>query len=65
MSNRVLEAFKSTNGIVEQEFSREVIEASQPRVTAMINRISTGQSTFEQEDALLLEEWRKIQKEMA
>ena len=56
-------AFKNTNGIVEHEFSDEVIKASEKRVNEMIERIATGQSTFEEEDDRLMAEWERNNQE--
>lgn len=63
MANRIRESFKNTNGIVEHEFSDEVIKASEKRVNEMIERIATGQSTFEEEDDRLMAEWERNNQE--
>ena len=54
-----LEAFRSATGIVDHEFSQEVIDASREADEARQQRILNGETTFEQEDAALMEEWRK------
>ena len=52
-------AFKNAKGIVDHEFSQEVIDASREADEARQQRILNGETTFEQEDAALMEEWRK------
>lgn len=54
---KIRQAFKDTNGIVEHEFSDEIVKSSAPRINEMIERIATGQTTFEQEDDALMKEW--------
>lgn len=64
MKSRIKEAFKNTNGIVEHEFSNDVVKASEQMVSEMIERIESGQSTFDEEDDRLMAEWnRNNQKE--
>lgn len=57
---QLLEAFRSAKGIVDHEFSQEVIDASREADEARQQRILNGETTFEQEDAALIEEWRKL-----
>lgn len=57
---QLLEAFRSAKGIVDHEFSQEVIDASREADEARQQRILNGETTFEQEDAALMEEWRKL-----
>ena len=57
---QLLEAFRSAKGIVDHEFSQEVIDACRADVEARQQRILNGETTFEQEDAALMEEWRKL-----
>lgn len=54
-AERIRAAFKATQGIVEH-----VIDASQADVDAMIERIASGESTFEEEDELLMMKWRTM-----
>ncbi|RKG47404.1 hypothetical protein D7V64_16790 [Acinetobacter cumulans] len=56
----LLEAFRSAKGIVDHEFSQEVIDACRETDEAREQRILNGETTFEQEDAALMEEWRKL-----
>ncbi len=56
---QLLEAFRSAKGIVDHEFSQEVIDACREADEAREQRILNGETTFEQEDAALMEEWRK------
>ncbi|WP_333664058.1 hypothetical protein [Acinetobacter sp.] len=53
-------SIKATQGIVEHSFEQHVIDASQADVNAMIERIASGESTFEEEDAVLMMKWRAI-----
>lgn len=59
-AERIRAAFKATQGIVEHEFEQHVIDASQVYVDAMIERIASGESTFEEEDELLMMKWRTM-----
>ncbi|EOR01860.1 hypothetical protein I593_04011, partial [Acinetobacter tandoii DSM 14970 = CIP 107469] len=49
-AERIRAAFKATQGIVEHSFEQHVIDASQADVNAMIERIASGESSFEEED---------------
>jgi hypothetical protein len=53
---KIRQAFKNTNGIVEHEFPDEIVKSCAPRINEMIERIATGQTTFEQEDEALMKE---------
>jgi hypothetical protein len=57
---KLLKAFRSAKGIVDHEFSQEVIDACRADVEARQQRILNGETTFEQEDAALMEEWYKL-----
>ena len=57
---QLLEAFRSAKGIVDHEFSQEVIDACQAADQARQQRILNGETTFEQEDAALMAEWKKL-----
>jgi hypothetical protein len=57
---QLLEAFRSAKGIVDHEFSQEVIDACREADEAREQRILNGETTFEQEDAALMEEWQKL-----
>ncbi len=54
------EAFRSAKGIVDHEFSQEVIDACQAADQARQQRILNGETTFEQEDAALMAEWKRL-----
>ncbi len=56
----IREAIKKSNGIVEHEFSDEIVKACAPEVDAMLERIATGQTTFEEEDERLMKEWTAL-----
>ncbi|KXZ64353.1 hypothetical protein [Acinetobacter venetianus] len=59
-AERIRAAFKATQGIAEHSFEQHVIDASQVDVNAMIERIASGESSFEEEDAVLMMKWRAI-----
>lgn len=54
------EAFRNTKGIVDYEFSQEVIDACQAADQARQQSILNGETTFEQEDAALMAELRRL-----
>ncbi|MBE2174196.1 MULTISPECIES: hypothetical protein [Acinetobacter] len=59
-ADRIRAAFKATQGIAEHSFEQHVIDASQVDVNAMIERIASGESSFEEEDAVLMMKWRAM-----
>ena len=59
---RLKEAFRSAKGIVDHEFSQDVIDACQPYENARHQRLLNGETTFEEEDAALMAEWRELNK---
>jgi hypothetical protein len=59
-ADRIRAAFKATQGIVEHSFEQHVIDASQADVNAMIERIASGESSFEEEDEVLMMKWRAM-----
>jgi hypothetical protein len=59
-ADRIRAAFKATQGIAEHEFEPRVIDASQADVDAMIERIASGESSFEDEDEVLMMKWKAI-----
>jgi hypothetical protein len=58
--NELLAAFKSAKGIVEHEFSQDVIDACHAKDEARQQRLLNGETSFEQEDAALMAEWRRL-----
>lgn len=56
----IREAIKKSNGIVEHEFSDEIVKACAPDVDEILERIATGQTTFEEEDEKLMKKWRAL-----
>ena len=57
---RLKEIFRSSEGIVDHEFSQEVIDACREADEARQQRILNGETTFEQEDTALMAEWRRL-----
>ena len=57
---RLKEIFRSSEGIVDHEFSQEVIDACREADEARQQRILNGETTFEPADAALLAEWRRL-----
>ncbi|MDM1252541.1 hypothetical protein HXZ77_15765 [Acinetobacter johnsonii] len=58
--NELLAAFKSAKGIVDHEFSLDVIDACRAKDEARQQRLLNGETSFEQEDAALMAEWRRL-----
>ena len=59
-NERLKEIFRSSEGIVDHEFSQEVIDTCREADEARLQRILNGETTFEQEDAALMAEWRRL-----
>ncbi len=59
---RLKEAFRSAKGIVDHEFSQEIIDACRANVEARQQRLLNGETTFEEEDAALMAEWGELNK---
>lgn len=59
-TTKLQEAFRSAKGIIDHEFSQEVINACREADEARQRRILNGETTFEQEDAALMAEWRQL-----
>ena len=59
---RLKEAFRSAKGIVDHEFPQEIIDACRANVEARQQRLLNGETTFEEEDAALMAEWRELNK---
>lgn len=57
---RLKEIFRISKGIVDHEFSQEVIDACQADEYARHQRILNGETTLEQEEAALMAEWRRL-----
>jgi len=57
---RLKEIFRISKGIVDHEFSQEVIDACQADEYARHQRILNGETTLEQEEAELMAEWRRL-----
>jgi len=57
---KLQEAFRAAKGIVDHEFSQDVIDACQAADQARQQRILNSQTTFEQEDAALMAEWKRL-----
>lgn len=57
---KLQEAFRAAKGIVDHEFSLEVIDACQEADEARQQRILNGETAFKQDDAVLMAEWRRL-----
>ncbi|EHU3266915.1 hypothetical protein [Acinetobacter baumannii] len=57
---RLKEIFRSSKGIIDHEFSQEIIDACQADEDARHQRILNGETTLEQEEATLMAEWRRL-----
>lgn len=56
----IREAFNSSKGIVDLEFDHETIKACSAEREASIKRLEHGETTFDQEESRLLEQWREL-----
>jgi len=57
---RLKEIFRSSKGIVDHEFSQDVIDACQADEDARRQRVLNGETTLEQEEAALMAEWKRL-----
>ncbi|HRM14759.1 MULTISPECIES: hypothetical protein [Acinetobacter] len=57
---RLQEIFKSSKGIVDHEFSQDIIDACQADEDARRQRVLNGETTLEQEEEALMAEWEKL-----
>lgn len=57
---KLQDAFRVAKGIVDHEFSQEVIDSCREVDEARQQRILNGETTFEQEDDALMAEWRRL-----
>lgn len=55
-----IQEFADQYQFAEHSFEQHVIDASQVDVNAMIERIASGESSFEEEDAVLMMKWRAM-----
>jgi hypothetical protein len=56
----LLDADKRAKGIVDHEFTQDVIDICEPQIQATIQRVIKGETTFEEQEALLLAEWNAL-----
>lgn len=57
---RLKEIFRISKGIVDHEFSQDVIDACKADEDARRLRVLNGETTLEQEEAALMAEWRRL-----
>jgi len=57
---KLQDAFRAAKGIVDHEFSKDIINACEAADQARQQRILNGETTFEEEDAALMAEWRRL-----
>lgn len=62
LSNVTCENLKIAGGIVDHEFPDDIIADGTRLVDAMYARIEAGQSTWEQEEARLLDQWNALRR---
>lgn len=55
-----LESARISRGILKHEFSEEVINECEARLAKVYERVFSGETTVEKEEALLLEKWNKL-----
>ena len=61
-SDLTRKAFISANAIVGHEFPKSVKDKCRSRMEARIERVANGVSTIEQEEQLLMEQWKKLKQ---
>lgn len=59
-AEKIREAFRSTQGIVEHSFSQSVVTSCQQDMNEIMQRLISGESSFEDEEAVLLMKWRAL-----
>lgn len=60
ISQDQLDKFWSNPGIVDQEFDQETINNCKPVLDGIALRVLNGESTLEQEEDKLLEQWKAL-----
>ena len=58
--NRVRAAYRSAQGNVAQEFSPHIVKACEASSNARMERLATGQTTFDEEEAALMKKWNAL-----
>ena len=59
-----LESYRLAKGICSHEFDQETIDHCQPELQAINQRIIKGETTWEQEEAKLLDQWKKLKSNL-
>ncbi|MBK5645680.1 MAG: hypothetical protein I4N51_00075 [Acinetobacter sp.] len=58
--DRVRAAYRSAQGNVAQEFSPHIVKACEASSNARMERLATGQTTFDEEEAALMKKWKEV-----
>ena len=59
-STRIREAWESAKAIVSHSFDPEIIRATEKSSLERLQRLESGESTWEDEEAVLLMQWRAL-----
>jgi hypothetical protein len=57
-ADKIRAAFKASEGIVEHSFDQRVVDACKQNMDDMMQRLISGETTFEEEDAVMMMKWR-------
>lgn len=55
-----LKSYEHAKGICSHEFDQETIDRCEPELQAINQRILKGETTWEQEEVKLLDQWKKL-----
>ena len=55
-----LKSYERAKGICSHEFDQETIDRCEPELQAINQRILKGETTWHQEEAKLLDQWKKL-----
>lgn len=59
---RVRAAYRSAQGNVAQEFPPHIVKGCEASSNARMERLATGQTTFEEEEEALMKKWNELNK---
>ena len=59
-ADKIRAAFKASEGIVEHSFDQSVVDACKQDMDDMMQRLISGETTFEEEDAVMMMKWRAL-----
>ena len=59
-ADKIRAAFKASEGIVEHSFDQSVVDACKQDMDDMMQRLISGETSFEEEDAVMMMKWRAL-----